>query len=338
MDNKLWDCITKRLSAEETAQSVAMLDTWLAEDAVHQEEYLRIQELWALSEKLPVQEPLDFESVKDQIFETSLVLQLPQTNKAGLWWKYGLAAAMTGIFLLTGLFYYRSAQISTQPEKWVLKSAGAGKIIKVLLPDSTTVWLNSGSEISYKDDFKKDQLRLVKLSGEAYFEVTHDASHPFVVSSAEMSTTVYGTSFNVRAYDSEQLIVVAVNSGKVGVTTAQNKKAVFLLPSEKLTYDRKKAKTEKASMSKSDVDSWVSGELIFEQTPFNEVFETLSRKYNLQIKTGKINYTDCKLTARFRNKSIHEVLKTLNLSMNIQSKFVGQTIYIEGGAPCSSTK
>lgn len=338
MDNKLWDCIVKRLSAEETTQSATLLDAWLAADAAHEEEYLNIAALWSLTGKLSTQGQLDFGVVKEQISEISPVLQLAQTGNNARWWKYGLVAAMTGVFLLTGLFYYRSVHTSAQPEKWVSKKAGAGKIIKVLLPDSTTVWLNSGSEISYKDDFKKDHLRLVKLTGEAYFEVTHDASHPFVVNSAGMNTTVYGTSFNVRAYDREQLMVVAVNSGKVGVTTSENKKTVFLLPSEKLTYDKEKAETQKLSIGKSDVDSWVSGELIFEQTPFNEVFETLARKYNLKIKTGKINYADCKLTARFRNKSINEVLKTLNLSMNIQSKFVGQTIYIEGGAPCNSTK
>ncbi|WP_288879098.1 FecR family protein [Pedobacter panaciterrae] len=338
MDNKLWDCIVKRLSAEETAESAAMLDAWLIENRGHQEEYLKIQVLWKLTEKLPAQEQLDFEIVRERISETNPTPQLTLVDNAARWWKYGLAAAMTGIFLLTALFYYRSAQNSAQPEEWVLKSAGTGKMIRVLLPDSTLVWLNSGSEIRYERDFRNNKLRLVKLKGEAYFEVTHDSSHPFVVSSAGMNTTVYGTSFNVRAYNTERAMVVAVNSGKVGVTTSEDKKAVFLLPSEKLIYDREKAEAHKISISSSDVDSWVSGELIFEQTPFNEVFEALERKYNIKINTEKTNYTGCKLTARFRNKSINEVLKTLNLSMNIRSKFVGQTIYIEGGGSCSNNK
>jgi len=338
MDNKLWDCIVKRFSEEETAESAAMLDSWLIENRGHQEEYLKIQMLWKLTGKLPTQKGLDFETVRERISEISSTPQLAQADNSARWWKYGLAAAMTGIFLLTALFCYQSAQNPAQSEEWVSKSAKAGKMIRVLLPDSTLVWLNSGSEIRYKREFRNNKLRFVKLKGEAYFEVTHDSSHPFVVSSAGMNTTVYGTSFNVRAYDTERVMVVAVNSGKVGVTTSEDKKAVFLLPSEKLIYDREKAEAHKISISSSDVDSWVSGELIFEQTPFNEVFEALERKYNIKINTGKTNYTDCKLTARFRNKSINEVLKILNLSMNIRSKFVGQTIYIEGGGSCSNNK
>lgn len=338
MDNKLWDCILKRLSAEETAQSAARLDAWLIEDARHEEEYFKIQALWNLTGKLPAQEQLDFEAIKGQISEISPELQFVRADKAIRWWRYGLVAAISGIFLLTVLFYYRSAESAVQSTEWVLKRAEAGKMVRVALPDSTVVWLNSGSEIRYRHDFKNNKLRLVKLRGEAYFEVTHDPSHPFVVNSAGMTTTVYGTSFNVRAYDRERVMVVAVNSGKVGVATAQNGKTLFLLPSEKLIYDRKNAQTHKVSVEKSDVDSWISGELIFDQTPVNEVFEALERKYNMVIRTGKTDYTGCKLTARFRNSSINEVLKTLNLSMDIQSKFVGQTIYIEGGAPCNNTK
>ena len=338
MDSKLWDGIVKRLSGEETVESAAMLDAWLIENSEHEAEYLKIQVLWRLTGKLPAPAQLDFETVRERISETGPIPQLTRVDHAARWWKYGLAAAITGIFLLTALFYYRSAQNSAQPEEWVSKTAGAGKVIRVVLPDSTAIWLNSGSQIHYKRDFRNHKLRLVKLKGEAYFEVRHNSSHPFVVSSAGMNTTVYGTSFNVRAYDTERVMVVAVNSGKVGVTTSEITQAVFLLPSEKLIYDRAKAEFHKISTSSSDVDSWVSGELIFEQTPFNEVFEALSRKYNIKINTGKTNYTGCRLTARFRNKSISEVLKTLNLSMNIRSKFVGQTIYIEGGGSCSNHK
>ncbi len=208
-------------------------------------------------------------------------------------------------------------------------------MILVEMPDGSKIWLNADSEIRFLKSFSQEKTRSVILNGEAYFDVSHDAAHPFVVKSAELTTTVYGTSFNVRAYSNEEETSVTVNSGKVGVISGKDGgKARMLLPQDKLTYgDGKFTKTTVLA----DADGWTRGDLMFDQTPLNEVFETISRKYNVKIEKAKtLRYQDCRLTARFRNQSLAAVLKTLKLAMNINSKQTGTTIYLEGGAVCSS--
>ena len=87
-------------------------------------------------------------------------------------------------------------------------------------------------------------------------------------------------------------------------------------------------------MPRNEVNSWINGVLIFDQTPIDEVFATLSRKFGVQINTEKLHTKNCTLTAQFKNNSLPKVLETLKLVMNIQSKQINQTIFLEGGNTC----
>lgn len=336
MEEKIWGFMTKRFTGTETQDSSLLLDQWLAADATNRQKYNEAKAIWELTGQLLPEPPvISFDEFRKQ---ADLERQSPAQKNSRInkmaFWKYGIAAALSGIFILAGLYYYAfdPAQSSTEP--WIVKKAGAGKMIKIHLPDGSVVWLNSGSEISFAQKFNDQALRNVRLKGEAYFEVKHDKKHPFVVKSGKLSTTVYGTSFSVRAYGNEGQTTVAVNSGKVGVTGEDGQHrntTVMLLPSDKLSYNAANGKFIKTTMVNKDVNAWISGELVFEQTPLSEVFETLSRKYKLTINADASAYAACKLTARFSNAPIEAVLKAIRLSLNIQSKQIGQTIYLKGG-------
>ncbi|WP_256010170.1 FecR family protein [Desertivirga xinjiangensis] len=348
MDNTLWACIIKRLSNEETAESTALLDSWLNQDLRNKQEYDEIKAVWELGGTLAVKGLNNFSDVKARI-QTSEEPNETRPLRRNLW-SYGLAAAISAVFLLTAFFqFYKTGKKEAAREQWIVKKAGASKI-HLVLPDSTEVWLNAGSEISFRRAFSDHKLRLVKLSGEGYFDVSHNPSRPFIVQSGLVKTTVYGTSFNIRAYQNERIYSVSVNSGKVGVSTPVNSSSklkgspsekqsvMFLTPGQKLLYSKWNKQVSMSEIRTADVNSWLEGELIFDQTPLNEVFRTLERQYNLEIVSDDQRLEGCTLTARFKNKSIAEVLKTLKLATNIRSKYVGQTIYIEGGAACGSTK
>lgn len=331
MEEKIWNCILKRLTDTETEDSKLFLDEWLKVDTANIQKYNEARSIWELSQHLQPEVPeVSFQQFKDQMG----LAPEKKVSKGFAFWKYGIAAALAGIFLLAGLYYYKLNSVPSQAENWIVKKAEAGKVLKVSLPDSSTVWLNSGSEISFNQGFNNQEIRTVKLKGEAYFEVTHDENHPFVVRSGKLVTTVYGTSFSIRAYENENKTSVAVNSGKVGVSGVDHQHknfSVMLLPNDKLSYSNQEGRFLKSVIINKDVDAWIEGNLIFEQTPISEVFETLSRKYNVKIQGESKSYAGCKLTARFSNQPIQTVLKALRLSLNIQSKQVGETIYIKGG-------
>lgn len=331
MEEKIWNGIVKRLSGVETRESKAELDHWLAENELNQEKYNEAKSIWDLSAHIEQEEP----GLPFQLFSAQLSpLTKNKPEKTISFWKYGIAATITAVLLIGGLYAYKNNQSKNQAINWVVKRAELGKMIKVTLPDSSVVWLNSDSEMSYASTFTDQPSRLIKLSGEAYFEVKHDQKHPFVVKSGALTTTVYGTSFSIRAYANEAKTAVAVNSGKVGVLGADplhENAPIMLLPNDQLTYDLKHKKSIKSTITNSDVDAWTKGTLVFEQTPITEVVQTLARKYQVKIDASKITSSGCKLTARFNNQPIAAVLKALQLSLHIQSTQVAQTIYLKGG-------
>lgn len=328
MEDQIWECLLNRLNRTETAESKLILDRWLATNGANLKQYDEVKLIWELTGKIKPETPiLPF----NQFIEQLDAKPAPVTKKLGFW-KLGIAASLIGVFLFSALYYYQSKQ--NQPLTWVVKKAVAGKMLKISLPDSSTVWLNSGSELSYVQQFTQQKLRAVNLKGEAYFEVKHDEEHPFVVKAEKLTTTVYGTSFSVRAYQNENLTSVAVNSGKVGVTETTNPKGnqpIMLLPNDQLSYNKSEGGFVKTTVANETVNGWIDGEIVFEQTSVDEVLETLGRKYNVKIETEGNTYTNCKLTARFKNEPIEAVLNVLKLSLNIKSTQIKQTIYLKGG-------
>ena len=141
---------------------------------------------------------------------------LPQKVKTVKLWRRLVSAAAV-LLILSGLYLYRSdlSKLVAQPPTHQLLSAAAERK-QVSLPDGTKVWLSPNSKLAYPDKFE-GTARHVTLEGEAFFEVTHDASHPFVIKSGELSTTVLGTSFNVSAYTQQNTINVTLVTGKVAV-------------------------------------------------------------------------------------------------------------------------
>jgi len=249
-------------------------------------------------------------------------------------WKYGIAASLICVLFVVVYQYRHDSSRQNNAKEWVVKRAGLGQMLLVKLPDSSKIWLNAESEIRFLKHFTEETTRSVILNGEAYFDVSHDPDHPFVVKSGGLTTTVYGTSFNIRAYGNEVETSVTVNSGKVGVmAVSDTSKMVMLLPRDKLVYSGKKFTKVVAD---SEADGWVKGDLMFDQTPLLEVFATIARKFNVRVHADADRYQNCSLTARFANQPLSVVLKTLRLAMNIKATQTGQTIFIEGGAACSN--
>ena len=329
MEEKIWTCIVKRLTHEETLDSKITLDLWLDENELNQQKYQEAQSLWTLSANVKDDVP----EVPFSLFSAQLIDQpKSEVKKTRSFWKYGVAATIAIALVMTGLHYFKG-NLSKSPQiTWIVKKTEAGKMTKIDLPDYSSVWLNSGSQITYASTLASEPTRLIKLIGEAYFEVKHDEKHPFIVKSDKLTTTVYGTSFSVRAYENEKTTSVSVNSGQVGVMGTGNRhQTIMLLPSHQLTYNSSNQNFIKSTIANADVDAWTKGELVFEQSPIEEVVKTLSRKYNVVIDASKIVGSQCKLTARFNNQPIQVILKALKLSLQIQSTQVKQTIYLKGG-------
>ena len=114
---------------------------------------------------------------------------------------------------------------------------GKGQKSIVILPDNTKVWLNSESELTYPASFGTSK-REVSLVGEAYFSVTHDKKHPFLVNTSEIKVKVYGTEFNLKCYKGEQTVETTLVKGSLGITVKGNTDVdeVLIRPNEQYIY------------------------------------------------------------------------------------------------------
>ena len=118
--------------------------------------------------------------------------------------------------LVLGYLYFSGTETD---EKYAEVVTATGSVIRYELPDHSVVWLNAGSTLCYPTTFKKDN-RLVELKGEAYFEVQADKDRPFYVNTPNgLSVYVYGTKFNVAAYEDDNYIETVLEKGKVNVIT-----------------------------------------------------------------------------------------------------------------------
>jgi transmembrane sensor len=122
-----------------------------------------------------------------------------------------------------------------------------GSKVRLLLSDSTEVWLNSGSRIKYPENFASAQ-REVFLEGEAFFNVTHDKSSPFFIKTSDLSIKVLGTILNVKSYKNENLIETSLISGQIEIIEFSDEglvnESTVLLPDQKALYNKENRKNE----------------------------------------------------------------------------------------------
>ncbi|MHB9143580.1 MAG: FecR family protein [Paludibacter sp.] len=170
-----------------------------------------------------------------------------------------------------------------------------GKRSDIMLADGTHIWLNSGSQLSYPNEFKSDS-REVFLSGEALFEVKANPEKPFYVITKDIKIKVLGTIFNVSSYAEDSTVQTVLLKGKV--TAGRNKlfaSTINLAPGELLTYNKNNSNLSKEKVDVNLYSSWVNGYLVFVNVPITEVFMKLERYYNQDIKVedslGQITFS-----------------------------------------------
>ena len=196
---------------------------------------------------------------------------------------------------------------------------------QLTLTDGTKVWLNAESTLEYPETFEGKPNREVYLKGEAYFEVTKDAEHPFRVKTDALETLVLGTSFNVRAYSKEDTQVTLVE-GSVKVSD-KHQGELHLQPGEHTNQKLNKTKVEKAD----DYHSWAEGMFYFDNTELVEIMRELGRWYNINIVfTNKEIMHDRLHFQAERKGTLEDALELLNTMQKVMEVEVQATVMAEG--------
>lgn len=182
----------------------------------------------------------------------------------------------------------------------------------VSLPDGTSVTLNHYSTLKYPERFKTDN-REVELNGEAYFEVSKDKKHPFIVQTEAVDVRVLGTQFNVDAYRDSPDVRTTLLTGSVAVSNKSNSEHMILKPNEIAIYNKVEKKlTRKLLEDATDEISWRHGEFIFDDVPLRDIARELSNSFGTTIQITDSTLQNYRISARFRNgEDLETILSVL---------------------------
>lgn len=295
----------------------------------------------------PMPDPITFLSpaqqleLKNRMLERikTNIIEISQSNDAIPFyknWKYGLSAAAAIVLLVLGTVLWNNKvpkleilqeQAAVSEEVHITNSTKS--IQRQQLPDGSTVWLSPFSSVIYPSTFK-GSTRELKLKGEAFFEVTKDEKHPFIIYSGDITTKVWGTSFRISAFENNSA-EVSVLTGRVSVKISnQDKSEVMLLPDQKAIYVRslgllKKEEEKKASI----VRIWKKTSMSFDNAPLSSVMEALNTEFNVHITTHDQQLQDYLLKADFTDQSLPDILEMMGKSLNVDYELINNEITLK---------
>jgi transmembrane sensor len=209
----------------------------------------------------------------------------------------------------------------------------------IYLSDGSVVWLKGESRLEYPKSFT-GATREVTLTGEAFFDVAKDQEKPFIIHSGNLTTRVLGTSFNIKAYESDESQEIAVVTGKVSVSvkgSADNQvKEVVLLPKQKAIYSKKDNSLIESS-DEEEVQAYSSvakNKLDFNETSLKDIITVLNATHNVNISVARESMKNCIITADLTNESLEISIEILSKAINAEYTMNEKNILLSGnGCP-----
>jgi transmembrane sensor len=317
-EGQLLALIDKYLSGEATDAEKERLDQWYQQNAEK-------DAIWytdSIGEEKLVEERIlshlqnHINATKSKVFKFNTRL----IQKA--------AAVFIGVSLIAGYFVIQKSKHASASTR--LSASAPVKFSEnkfVMLPDSSTVLLHTGSSISYA---MKGKVRELKLVGEAYFDIKHLANHPFVIYTGKIKTTVLGTAFNIKAYPGQN-VTVSVSRGRVSVADEGNHAVTTLLPNQQVVYNTTAEKLDQSNIEARETITWAKQDMQFDGMPYNQLAERLSRRYGVEVKFKNQELEKCLITGRFTGtESLDQVLKILSDIVGSTYSIEGKTVLLDG--------
>ena len=306
--------LLKFLKGEAEGEELRAVASWLASNEDHVRELEDLKKVWQSTGALADFEAIDLSKNWD-VVQHKLTRQSGGFS-VGNWWRYAAAVLLVSVaaFLILrkpdvpGLMTYTA----TVPEELVLE-------------DGSSIWLNAGATLEYPEHFTENS-REVRLSGEAFFDVTHNPARPFKVLADGTVTEVLGTTFNIKEEPGEQFSLTLL-TGKIAFTKASVREE--LLPGQQIIIDAD-GTFSKSLTDDPNVLAWKTRKLSFDNMPMRKLIEDVEKLYDVEISLQNPSFGDCPITTTFQDESLEEVLETIKLLFDIEIKKNGQRYQLIG--------
>lgn len=325
-NNIPWDEISAKLKNEASADQLKKIQEWLDLSPENPAILSEIVSTWMITRnKAEFYRP----NMELNWNELTHRISLPVRQKITrtLYFRIAVAAAVLAVVFLSGLGLGRRLLVHPPKVSYTKIVAPEGNKTQVVLPDSTHVWLNSGSELQYASDYNA-QNRNVSMNGECFFDVVKDPAHPFTVRCSRFQVKVYGTRFNVNENNAKNLADVTLISGKVQVLNLNNEPISELKPGEQFVYNNGKASVRNAENVEA-LTAWLNNMLIFDNQPFEEIIPYLEKWYGVKITLDRSLYYSHNYTFKVKTESLREVLELISFITPIEYQIEGEQVTIK---------
>lgn len=352
LNEGIYSLLIKCLSGEATSEENIRATQWIEASSANRQIYNSLRDSWVAASMGKSVDAEMIEAIWQKISNHGNLKEdsVLKTKVISVVWRY---AALALIFMTLGgiIQYFISSGSGKHTIMSYTVEAPIGARAKLTLPDGTLVNLNAGSKLIYQSDYNfKD--RVVTLSGEAFFKVAKDKTRPFRVLTSSMVVHALGTSFNIKAYPTEDRVETTLVEGSVKVEPADNKQNELILkPNEKFTFSKtsksvkvlevrgeaNSAQVEKRvakpailkTESIESITSWKDNKLIFENEPLAEMVAKMRRWYGIDIYLNSVDSLNAKYSGKFiYNETIYQVLDILSRTTPIKYETRNHKIYI----------
>lgn len=321
-----WEAISAKLKNDVDGKQLKQIQDWLDLSPENSIILKEIMNTWLVTRKSNKSYQPDLAANWNKLISLIDLSEKPKKSYVVYYRWAAVAAILVMVFLAgTGLgdrIFNQSAKIT-----YTKIVAPEGSKTQVVLPDSTYVWLNSGSELKYSSDYSAPN-RVVTMKGECFFDVVKDAKHPFLVRGSKFQVKVFGTRFNINEDIAKDVADVTLVSGKVQVLNFHDKLISDLDPGQQLVCSNGKYSVHKAQNIEA-LTAWLNNMMIFDNQPFEEVIHYLEKWYGVKIHLDQTLYSSHNYTFKVKTESLREVLELISVITPIQYAIAGDQVTIK---------
>lgn len=322
---EVYSLISKYLSREATTEDKAELSAWRKSDPLNEREFQELKESWNLTHTDFLFDSSNKEKVWNRIMSNiNRIHPIKMYSRTILYRTIAVAATVALLIGISIPLLFSGEEVN----KIVCFKTPLGQKAEVSLPDGTSVFLNSGSILTYSTDYSRTN-RSVKLEGQAFFDVVKDKEHPFDVAVGNVKVMVHGTSFDVNAYKDNAEIVVTLLTGSVSVFSSSSDKLLAnLRPNQKAIiplYDTDKCILANCNAQEEII--WRLGKLKIDGEEFTDLVRKMERWYGVKIAVNNINTTK-RYWMTVKTESFREILEIINRITPIEYSINGEEVTI----------
>ncbi|MBP1652108.1 MAG: anti-FecI sigma factor, FecR [Bacteroidetes bacterium] len=264
--------------------------------------------------------PEELQASKDATFRR---LQHRIEHKRPVFYLYKVAAAVA-LLIVAGYIFKTTLLNLVAPHRKTYATSVEGKITKQILSDGTIVWLKGESKLVFPVKFGGPE-RAVTLDGEALFEVTKDANHPFLIYCGSLTTKVLGTSFNIKK--TGQQVAISVLTGAVSLN-GEN----ILIEHENAVYSEAQATVTKGHATREAVHELTKGteyDMAFNDASMEDVIQRIEKKFEIDIQTGDTAIANSLFTADLTDQSLNTTMEMISQALNLEVTIKGKTVTMQ---------